>query len=267
MSAYRFCRTDDIPLLVDAWNRCCLPHDPGGSPLTIAQFKQEIRELDLWCSSCMVGFEADDPIAVVIGCKRPPDTLVRGLGVHPNHVRKGHGRHLLTSLSSKLAILGPPRLVTEVPVGSPSAAALFRACGWEHDRTYTDFVLDEEGSPAPAVYGAFTPVTFDDLPGAIPAPESQPAWECAAATIEKRREHLRGLALISESGIEAGALYTVEGSFVSIWASQGDALAPVVREIQRREEARAVVRGSQRNLRGFRAAREVWRFTTAARPA
>jgi hypothetical protein len=67
------------------------PARPGGSPLTIAQFKQEIRELDLWCSSCMVGFEADDPIAVVIGCKRPPDTLVRGLGVHPNHVRKGTG--------------------------------------------------------------------------------------------------------------------------------------------------------------------------------
>ena len=29
--------------------------------------------------------------------------------------RQGHGRHLLTSLSSKLAILGPPRMVAEVP--------------------------------------------------------------------------------------------------------------------------------------------------------
>ncbi|HJQ99039.1 MAG TPA: GNAT family N-acetyltransferase, partial [Candidatus Polarisedimenticolaceae bacterium] len=247
--------------------RCCLPHDPGGSPLTIAQFKQEIRELDLWCSSCMVGFEGDQPVAVVIGCKRPPYTLVRGLGVHPDHLFKGHGRHLLTSLSSKLAILGPPRLVAEVPVGSPSAVALFEACGWNHDRTYTDFVLAEDGSLAPAVYGAFTPVGFDDLPDAIPAPESEPAWECSAATIEKRREHLRGLALISAKGIEAGALYTTEGSFVSVWASQGEALAPVVREIQRLENARAVVRGSQRELAGFRAAREVWRFSTAARPA
>jgi GNAT superfamily N-acetyltransferase len=267
MSAYRFCRTDDIALLVDAWNRCCLPHDPDGIPLTIARFKQEIRELDLWCSSCMVGFEGDNPVAVLIGCKRPPDTLVRGLGVHPDHILKGHGRHLLTSLSSKLAILGPPRLLAEVPVGSPSAVALFEACGWQHDRTYTDFVLDEDGGSSPSVYGAFTPVTFDDLPDAIPADGSEPAWECSPATLEKRREHLRGLALISGQGIEAGALYTAEGSFVSVWATQGDALAPVVREIERLEDAHAIVRGSQRDLPGFRAARQVRRFTTTAKPA
>src|SRR5262245_42129871 len=181
MSAYRFCRTDDIPLLVDAWNRCCLPHDPVGTPLTIAQFKQEIRELDLWCSSCMVGFEGDNPVAVVIGCKRPPDTLVRGLGVHPGHMGKGHGRHLLTSLSSKLSILGPPRLVAEIPVGNTSARGLFEACGWERDRTYTDLVLAKDAAPAAAHYGAFARLTMDDLPDALPAPGSEPAWECQPA--------------------------------------------------------------------------------------
>src|SRR5262245_19612512 len=270
MSPYRFCRHDDIPLLVDAWNRCCLPHDPGGSPLTIAQFKQEIRELDLWCSSCMVGFEADEPVAVVIGCKRPPDTLVRGLGVHPDHVRRGHGRHLLTSLSSKLAILGPPRLVAEIPVGSPSARSLFKACGWEVDRTYSDLVLDVTGaaSPARSPYGAFAPVGFDDLPDALPPPGSEPAWECSSATLEKRREHLRGLALISADRIEAGALYTVEGDFLSIWAAHGEPLAALVREIERREKARAVLRGrTNEHVPGFRVVRETLRFTTTAKPA
>jgi len=270
MSAYRFCRTDDIALLVDAWNRCCLPHDPTGTPLTIAKFKQEIRELDLWCSSCMVGFEGDDPVAVLIGCKRPPDTLVRGLGVRPDHARKGHGRHLLTSLSSKLAILGPPRLVAEVPVGSPSARGLFEACGWDNDRTYSDLVLDTLHAPPPAPprYGAFTAVGIDDLPDAVPAPGSEPAWECAAATLEKRREHIQGLALISADRIEAGALYTNEDAFVSIWAAHGEPLAALVREIERRENARAIVRGfARRDVPGFRIAREVLRFTTTARPA
>ena len=270
MSSYRFCRTDDIPLLVDAWNRCCLPHDPAGEPLTIAQFKKEIRELDLWCSSCMIGFEGDDPVAVVIGCKRPPDTLIRGVGVHPDHVRRGHGRHLLTSLSSKLAILGPPRLVAEVPAGSPSARALFEACGWEVDRRYSDLVLDVTGatSTAPSPYGAFALVGIDDLPDALPAPGSEPAWECSAATLEKRREHLDGLALVSADRIEAGALYTVEGDFVSIWAAHGEPLATLVREIERRKSVRAVVRGStDGTLSGFRVVRQMLRFTTTAKPA
>ena len=32
MSAYRFCRTDDIGLLVDALNRCWLPYCPEEGP-------------------------------------------------------------------------------------------------------------------------------------------------------------------------------------------------------------------------------------------
>ena len=275
MSAYRFCRTDDIALLVEAWNRCCRPHDPKAPPLTVAQFKQEIRELDLWCSSCMIGFEGDEPVAVLIGCKRPPDTLVRGLGVHPLHLRRGHGRHLLTSLSAKLAILGPPRLVAEVPVGSPSARGLFDACGWHVERAYTDHVLDGAPFKSSPVYGAFTPVTLDDLPEALPAPDSGAAWECMAATLETRREHLEGLALVSGERIEAGVLYTHEGSIVSIWASHAPpgpassaSLVALVREAERRCAGRAILRGSSsRALPGFRAVRDVLRYETEAKPA
>ena len=274
MSAYRFCRTDDIPLLVGAWNSCCQPHVPSLPPLTITDFKQEIRELDLWCSSCMVGIESDDPVAVLIGCKRPPDTLVRGLAVHPDHLRRGHGRHLLTSLSAKLSILGPPRLVAEIPASNASACALFEACAWSRDRTYADHALDG-GAASSARYGAFTDVTIDDLPEAIPADASQPLWECSRTTLEKRRERLRGLALISAERIEAGALYTREGGYLSIWASQarsdpeGDAtLGVLVRELERREKARAIVRGSARaSIAGFRTTREVVRFTSTATPA
>ena len=53
MSAYRFCRTDDIGLLVDALNRCRAPYVPGEPPMTAAAFKRSIRDLQVWCSSCM----------------------------------------------------------------------------------------------------------------------------------------------------------------------------------------------------------------------
>jgi ribosomal protein S18 acetylase RimI-like enzyme len=270
MNAYRFCRTDDIPLLVDAWNRCGLPHDPTAAPLTVAGFKQEIRELDLWCSSCMVGFEADEPVAVVIGCKRPPDTLVRRIAVHPDHLRKGHGRHLLTSLSAKLSILGPPRLVAEVPADNAQARALFEACGWEHDRTYYDLVLDGESAGVPS--GAITVVTPDDLPDAVPSDDSQSAWQCARATVEKRRERIQGLALVSADRLEAGVLYTREAEEVAIWAVQtsgdGAPLSAIVRDVERRESKPAVLHGwPDRSLSAFRAIREALRFVTAAKPA
>ena len=115
MSSYRFCRTDDVSLLVDALNRCWSPYFPDEPAMTPATFKRSIRDLQVWCSSCMVAFSGSDPIGVLIGAKRPSGTLIHKIAVHPDHWRQGHGRHLLTSLSSKLAILGPPRMVAEVP--------------------------------------------------------------------------------------------------------------------------------------------------------
>ena len=95
MSAYRFCRTDDIGLLVDALNRCWAPYFPDEPPMTPAAFKRSIRDLQVWCSSCMVAFSGSDPIGVLIGAKRPSGTLIHKIAVHPDHRRQGHGRHLL----------------------------------------------------------------------------------------------------------------------------------------------------------------------------
>ena len=140
MSAYRFCRTDDIGLLVDALNRC--GNDP---PVTPAAFKRAIRDLQVWCSSCMVAFSGSDPVGVLVGAKRPSGTLVHRIAVHPDHRRQGHGRHLLASLGSKLAILGPSRIVAEVPETLAPACALFGASGYVQEATLTDYVLEHEG--------------------------------------------------------------------------------------------------------------------------
>ena len=123
MAAYRFCRTDDIALLVDALNRCWAPYCPGEPPMTPVAFKRAIRDWQVWCSSCMVAFSGPAPVGVLIGAKRPSGTLVRQIAVHPDHRRHGHGRHLLASLGSKLSILGPPRLVAEIPEASPRPAS------------------------------------------------------------------------------------------------------------------------------------------------
>jgi GNAT superfamily N-acetyltransferase len=144
MSSYRFCRTDDIGLLVDALNRCWAPYFPDEAPMTPAAFKRSIRDLQVWCSSCMVAFSGPDPIGVLIGAKRSSATLVHKIAVHPDHRRQGHGRHLLTSLSSKLAILGPPRMVAEIPGALTPACRLFDATGYTQEAILTDYVLQRE---------------------------------------------------------------------------------------------------------------------------
>jgi len=149
MSAYRFCRSDDIALLVDALNRCWAPYFPDEPPLTPAAFKRSIRDLQVWCSSCMVAFSGSDPIGVLIGAKRPSGTLVHKIAVHPDHRRQGHGCHLLASLASKLAILGPPRIIAEVPEALAAACGLFSASGYVQEALLTDYVSPCDENEAP----------------------------------------------------------------------------------------------------------------------
>src|SRR5689334_13265447 len=142
MAAYRFCRTDDIGLLVDALNRCWAPHFPGEPPATPDTFKRSIRDLQVWCSSCMVAFANGEPIGVLIGAKRSGSTLVQRIAVHPDHQRQGHGRHMLGSLGSKLAILGPRHMVAEIPESAAAARGLFSGGGFAESARLTDYVLD-----------------------------------------------------------------------------------------------------------------------------
>ena len=126
-------------------NRCWAPYVPDEPPITPAAFKLSIRDLQVWCSSCMVAFSGSDPIGVLIGAKRPSGTLIHTIAVHPDHRRQGHGQHLLTSLSSKLSILGPPRMIAEVPETLVPACGLFSAVGYVQEALLTDYVLHDVG--------------------------------------------------------------------------------------------------------------------------
>jgi len=213
LSAYRFCRTDDVALLVDALNRCWSPYFPGEPPMTPAAFKRTIRDLQVWCSSCMVAFSGSDPIGVLIGGKRPSGTLVHKIAVHPDHRRQGHGRHLLASLGSKLAILGPPRIVAEVPESLAPACELFSACGYVQEALLTDYVLQREEEDSDMREGFVIPVTVDDLAanGLLGEADQQVCWERSVETLTARKDDIAGLAVASDERIEAYLLYVKRG--------------------------------------------------------
>jgi len=215
MSSYRFCRTDDIGLLVDALNRCRAPHFPGEPPMTPAAFKRSIRDLQVWCSSCMIAFAGADPIGVLIGAKRPTATLVHTIAVHPDHLRQGHGRHLLTSLGSKLAILGPPRIVAEVPEQLTAARGLFSAAGYVEDMVLRDYTLSRDEDHVRDATGSFViPVTVDDLAANGLLCDSHTCWERSIETLTARKGEIEGLAVASEERIEACILYIEDAAEV-----------------------------------------------------
>ena len=232
MSSYRFCRTDDIGLLVDALNRCWGPYFPGEAPVTAAAFKRSIRDLQVWCSSCMVAFDGADPIGVLIGAKRSSGTLVHKIAVHPDHRRQGHARHMLTSLGSKLAILGPRRIVAEVPEALVPCCGLFDASGYVQETVLTDYVWERDQARVSDVeagaerapqrsaspVGRFViPVTVDDLAAnELLGNDSPPTcWERAVQTLTARKDEITGLGVASDERIEAYLLY-MEGEVLSL---------------------------------------------------
>src|SRR3954462_15114018 len=154
-------------LLVEAHERCRGPEDAGEPALDRDGFKRLVRDLDLWCSSCMVACEGRETVGVLLGAKRAEATLVYALRVHPKHRRREHGRHLLTSLSQKLAILGPPGLVAEIPAHRGAAGAAFTACGWTIGSRLTDWRRQASLKGAPSgAREALAPVSVADLEAA-----------------------------------------------------------------------------------------------------
>lgn len=106
-------------------------------------------ELQLWASSCMIAFEDEDPVAVLIGCKRDHASWISRLAVKPEYQRKGHASHLLDSLVRKMAILGPPLVCLEIPQWAKEMNALAAGLGFSKNGcTWQD--MDWKGQPVAA---------------------------------------------------------------------------------------------------------------------
>ena len=186
--------------------------------MTPAAFKRSIRDLQVWCSSCMVAFSGSDPIGVLIGAKRPSGTLMHKIAVHPDHRRQGHGRHLLTSLGSKLSILGPPRMVAEVPESFHGCLRPVRRVRIRPGSAPDRLRPRGCGADAPQLDGLFViPVTVDDLAanGLLASPIPPCAGSARSRPLTARKNDIAGLAVASDERIEAYVLY-VEGRRSSV---------------------------------------------------
>jgi GNAT superfamily N-acetyltransferase len=244
MASYRFCRTDDIALLVDAYNACRGADCPEPA-LTVDEFKRDARELGLWASSCMLAFEGTTPIAVLLGAKRFDANRVHRIVVSPAHQRLGHGRHLLESLRRKVAILGPPRLVAETPTGLEGACRFFERCGFSQYGRFVDFAADAPLAVEDREAELVSPATVDELlaAGALDASNAL-AWERSVPAIEGRKREIEGLAIASDVYIEALVLFRSvadANEILRLSARRVEPLAALVGALQRRRAGAIVI--------------------------
>lgn len=211
MPAYRFCRPDDVPDIVEALNLCGEAEEPGNGSISVDRFRWEMRVLDVWPSSCMIAREEDRPIGILVGAKREEETLVHRLVVDPEFRRQGHASHLLTSLSQKLAVLGPPRLVAEVPEDLTGASDLFESLGYEDDSELVDYERDPSLGEEKVPDELFVSVTLGDLKLTESVRRFGQAWIRQEETLRQLGEDLHGVAIVTPEQVEAYALYRWAG--------------------------------------------------------
>jgi ribosomal protein S18 acetylase RimI-like enzyme len=202
MVAYRFCRPDDIPLLLKAVNECYCVHFPEDGRMSLEEFQAEVRELDVWPSNCMIASAEEEPVSVCIATKRPLEVLVYRIGTHPDFLRQGHAGHLLDSLAQKLEVLGPGRVVSEIPEGAAYLQGFFQGLGFKQEVVFTDYGL-EEPLQALSSRQAMIPVQVRDLTDGLLEGREDFSWIRQAHTLVNMADSLEGSAIASPDGIEA----------------------------------------------------------------
>ena len=211
MTAYRFCRSDDVPLIVDAYARCNVGSGARPWSLTVDHMKRLGREMNLWTSSCMVALEGSDPIGVLIAAKREPTaSLVLHVAVHPDHRRRGHGRHMMTSLSQKMAILEPTLMLVELPEDDALGRRFFEACAFTERDVLTDYSCAGEapaGIPGVDLVAGVSAAELVSQADFQAVPELDRCWQRSPQSVRNLRDRPRGLAIATDRGLEAYLLH------------------------------------------------------------
>ena len=202
MASYRFCRSDDVPLLVQAYNECF--HPPGGAEAVDRErFKWWIRVLELWTSSCMVATEGSQLVGVLLAAKRETENCVLAVGVHPDFRHRGHGRHLVTSLGQKLAILGPPRILAEVPADNERFRTFLGYCDYTEGETLTDYTLEPPFAASTVPPEVIAEIGLDELATAgFPDRAVDLPWGRRPRSIDRRQEYFASVRALALAGVE-----------------------------------------------------------------
>ena len=131
MPSYRFCRPDDLALIVRAINQCCRIHETGTPEMTEERLKTHMKLFAVRPGNCMVALERHQPVAAIISTRREAEAWIQTLGCQPPFQRRGIASQLVEALVRKIAIQRTEDIAVDVPEDNEAALQFFQSVGFE----------------------------------------------------------------------------------------------------------------------------------------
>ena len=182
MPSYRFCRPDDLALIIRAINACYLMHYPEAPAMTEERLKEHMTLFQVRPGNCMVALERQQPVGVVVSTKRDYGVWIQALGCQPAFQRRGIATQLIEALVRKIAIQRAPLVTVDVPTTNTPALRFFEAVHFTVRGRYVSYqgFLTE----MPGVPGSLEAVPPPDLLAYYaPLHTTSACWERHAASL------------------------------------------------------------------------------------
>jgi ribosomal protein S18 acetylase RimI-like enzyme len=139
MPSYRFCRPDDLTLIVRAINDCYHIHYPDEPAMTEERFKAQMTLFDVRPGNCMVALERQQPVGVVVSSKRDDGAWIQAVGCIPALQRRGIATQLVEALIRKIAIQHTPLVTVDVPTENIPALRFFETLHFTVRQRYVSY--------------------------------------------------------------------------------------------------------------------------------
>lgn len=206
MPSYRFCRPDDLGLIVRAINQCCRIHETGTPEMTEERLKAHMTLFAVRPGNCMVALERQQPVAAIISTRREAGAWIQTLGCQPAFQRRGIASQLVEALIRKIAIQRTEDITVDVPEDNAAALKFFQAAGFEERGRLVTLEGEGAGSGDPSKDGEVIQTPAAELLNAYEAFHTFPAcWERSADSLAGYGELLQGYAY-RENGATRGYL-------------------------------------------------------------
>ena len=206
MPSYRFCRPDDLTLIVRAINECYRMHYPDEPAMTEERFKAQMTLFDVRPGNCMVALERQQPVGVVVSTKRDYGAWIQAVGCQPAFQRRGIATQLVEALIRKIAIQRAPVVTVDVPADNAPAVQFFAALDFTVRGRYVSYqgLVPE----ATRITGRIEPVPAPDLLGYYAQFHTVPAcWERHVASLAGYGTLPQGYACYTQDTVQGYLIY------------------------------------------------------------
>ena len=219
MPSYRFCRPDDLELIVRAINTCCRIHETDTPEMTEELLKTDMTLFAVRPGNCMVALERQQPVAAVISTRREGEAWIQTLGCQPAFQRRGLASELVEALVRKIAIQRTEDIAADVPEDNEAALQFFHSVGFEERGRLVTLEGQPDslgGSPGEAVQVAAADLLRDSQAfHALPR-----CWERSVDSLAGYGELLQGCAY-RETGITQGYLLYRDATILDLACAPG----------------------------------------------